>query len=204
VRYSGRVTRKDAPRTIKRYGNRKLYDAAAGRYVTLAELAALVARGQEVEVLDQKTGDDLTNLTLAQALLDGIRQGASRLPRQVLTRLIRIAAAPKALGGDWPGPEEAAGRARSEAERLVAGLLGRGLSLDDAVALRHELGQLVHRLVSDAQSGVESRLRGLLSRGEEAAERSLGALRGRIQTYMEPKAPPRRARRRAVAARRHK
>jgi polyhydroxyalkanoate synthesis repressor PhaR len=204
VRYSSRVTRKDAPRTIKRYGNRKLYDAAAGRYVTLAELAALVARGQEVEVLDQKTGDDLTNLTLAQALLDGIRQGASRLPRQVLTRLIRIAAAPKALGGDWPGPEEAAGRARSEAERLVAGLLGRGLSLDDAVALRHELGQLVHRLVSDAQSGVESRLRGLLSRGEEAAERSLGALRGRIQTYMEPKAPPRRARRRTVAARRHK
>jgi len=198
------VTRKDAPRTIKRYGNRKLYDAAAGRYVTLAELAALVARGQEVEVLDQKTGDDLTNLTLAQALLDGIRQGASRLPRQVLTRLIRIAAAPKAPGGEWPGPEEAAGRARSEAERLVAGLLGRGLSLDDAVALRHELGQLVHRLVSDAQSGVESRLRGLLSRGEEAAERSIGALRGRIQTYMEPKAPPRPARRRAAAARRHK
>ena len=81
-------------------------------------------------------------------------------------------------------------------------LLGRGrLSLDDAVALRHELGQLVHRLVSDAQSGVESRLRGLLSRGEEAAERSIGALRGRIQTYMEPKAPPRPARRRAAAAR---
>ena len=196
------MTRKDAPRTIKRYGNRKLYDAAAGRYVTLAELAALVARGQEVEVLDQKTGDDLTNLTLAQALLDGIRQGASRLPRQVLTRLIRIAAAPKAPGGEWPGPEEAAGRARSEAERLVAGLLGRGLSLDDAVALRHELGQLVHRLVSDAQSGVESRLRGLLSRGEEAAERSIGALRGRIQTYMEPKAPPKPARRRTAAARR--
>lgn len=193
----------NGPRTIKRYGNRKLYDAGAGRYVTLAELAALVARGQEVLVLDQKTGDDLTNLTLAQALLDGIRQGASRLPRQVLTRLIRIAAAPKSLGAEWPGPEEAAGRARSEAERLVAGLLGRGrLSLDDAVALRHELGQLVHRLVSDAQSGVESRLRGLLSRGEEAAERSIGALRGRIQTYMEPKAPPRPARRRAAAARR--
>jgi polyhydroxyalkanoate synthesis repressor PhaR len=203
VRYSSGVTPGNGPRTIKRYGNRKLYDAGAGRYVTLAELAALVARGQEVLVLDQKTGDDLTNLTLAQALLDGIRQGASRLPRQVLTRLIRIAAAPKALGGEWPGPEEAAGRARSEAERLVAGLLGRGrLSLDDAVALRHELGQLVHRLVSDAQSGVESRLRGLLSRGEEAAERSIGALRGRIQTYMEPKAPPRPARRRAAAARR--
>jgi len=198
------VKRTSGPRTIKRYGNRKLYDPASGRYVTLSELAALVAGGQELEVLDQKTGDDLTNLTLAQALLDGVRQGASRLPRQVLTRLIRIAAAPKALGSEWPGPEEVAGRARSEAERLVAGLLGRGrLSLDDAVALRHELGQLVQRLVSDAQSGVESRLRGLLARGEEAAERSLGALRGRIETYIEPKEPkakPRPARRRAARA----
>ena len=198
------MKRTSGPRTIKRYGNRKLYDPASGRYVTLSELAALVAGGQELEVLDQKTGDDLTNLTLAQALLDGVRQGASRLPRQVLTRLIRIAAAPKALGGEWPGPEEVAGRARSEAERLVAGLLGRGrLSLDDAVALRQDLGQLVHRLVSDAQSGVESRLRGLLARGEEAAERSLGALRGRIETYMEPKEPkakPRPARRRAARA----
>ena len=177
-------------RTIKRYGNRKLYDPAARRYVTLGELAGLVARGQQVLVLDQRSGEDLTNLTLAQALLEGIRQGASRLPRQVLTRLIRIAAAPGGWG-KWPEPEEAAGRARSEAERLVSGLLGRGrLSLDDAVTLRRELGQLVHRLVSDAQAGVESRLRALFSRGEEAAGRSIGALRGRIEAYMEPTARP--------------
>jgi polyhydroxyalkanoate synthesis repressor PhaR len=183
------VNSRGAPRTIKRYGNRKLYDPAARRYVTLAELAALVARGQQLVVLDQKSGEDLTNLTLAQALLEGIRQGASRLPRQVLTRLIRIAASPRGWG-QWPEPEEAAGRARSEAERLVSGLLGRGrLSLDDAVALRQELGQLVHRLVSDAQSGVESRLRALFARGEEAAGRSLGALRGRIEAYIEPGAP---------------
>jgi polyhydroxyalkanoate synthesis repressor PhaR len=166
------MIRSDPVRTIKRYGNRKLYDPAARRYVTLGELAALVARGQQVVVLDQKSGEDLTNLTLAQALLEGIRQGASRLPRQVLTRLIRIAAAPGGWG-KWPEPEETAGRARSEAERLVSGLLGRGrLSLDDAVALRQELGQLVHRLVSDAQSGVESRLRALFSRGAKPAPKA--------------------------------
>ena len=86
-------------------------------------------------------------------------------------------------------------RARSEAERLVTGLLGRRrLSLNDAITLRRELGQLVHRLVSDAQAGVEARLRALLSRGEEAAERSLEALRGRIEAYVEPP-----ARSRAVA-----
>jgi len=182
------VTGKQAalPRTIKRYANRKLYDAAARRYVTLQQLARLVARGEDVHVLDQQSGLDLTNLTLAQALLESVRQGASRIPRQVLTRLIRIAAGPATGWGKWPEPEEAAGRARQETERLVSRLLGSGrLSLDDAVALRRDLAELVHRLVSDAQSGVEARLRGLLSRGEEAAERSLGALRGRLEAYIE-------------------
>jgi polyhydroxyalkanoate synthesis repressor PhaR len=182
------VTRKAAaePRTIKRYGNRKLYDPAARRYVTLQQLAGLVAGGEDVRVLDQRDGADLTNLALAQALLESVRQGASRIPRQVLTRLIRIAAGPSSGWGEWPEPEEAAGRARQETERLVSGLLGTGrLSLDDAVTLRRDLAELVHRLVSDAQTGVETRLRGLLSLGEEAAERSLGALRGRLEAYVD-------------------
>lgn len=200
-----------AARTIRRYGNRKLYDTEKGRYVTLGELARLVAHGEDVRVLDQRTGDDLTNLVLAQSLLEGIRQGASRIPRQVLTRLIRIAAGPAAAWGEWPEPEEAAGRARQETERLVSGLLGRGrLSLDEAVALRQDLGLLVHRLVSEAQSGVESRLRSLLSRGEDVAGRSLDALRDRLEAfeaYIEPPARtaspvPRRSRPRSKRARR--
>ena len=192
-------------RTIKRYGNRKLYDPAARRYVTLQELARLVARGEDVHVVDQRSGLDLTNLTLAQALLESVRQGASRIPRQVLTRLIRIAAGPAAGWGEWPEPEEAAGRARRETEQLVSRLLGTGrLGLDDAVALRHELSELVHGLVSEAQQGVEARLRGLLSRGEEAAERSLGALRGKLEAYAETSPKPRKRtarRKRAVAPR---
>ena len=87
--------------------------------MTLQQLARLVARGEDVRVLDQRNGLDLTNLTLAQALLESVRQGASRIPRQVLTRLIRIAAGPATGWGEWPEPEEAAGRARQETERLV-------------------------------------------------------------------------------------
>jgi polyhydroxyalkanoate synthesis repressor PhaR len=192
------VARKAASqaRIIRRYGNRKLYDPAARRYVTLQQLTRLVAGGEDVQVLDQKSGEDLTNLTLAQALLESVRQGASLIPRQVLTRLIRIAAGPVSGWGEWPEPEAAAGRAREETERLVARLLGTGrLSLDDAVALRTDLAELVHRLVSDAQTGVETRLRDLLSRGEEAAGRSLGALRGRLAAYIVP-APSRRTRKR--------
>jgi polyhydroxyalkanoate synthesis repressor PhaR len=184
-----------APRAIRRYGNRKLYDPEARRYVTLEDVARIVAEGQDVEVVDQKTGEDLTNLTLAQVLLEGVKQGASRIPRQVLTRLIRIAAGPASAWGDWPEPQDAAGRARLETERIVSKVLGRGrLSLDDAVALRQDLGQMVQRLVGEAHSGLESRLRALLERGEGVAGRSLDALRGGIEAfeaYIEsPAAPP--------------
>jgi polyhydroxyalkanoate synthesis repressor PhaR len=185
-------------RIIRRYGNRKLYDPASRRYVTLAELSRLVARGHEVRVLDQKDGADLTNLTLAQALLETVRDGASRIPREALRQLIRITAGPATPSREWPGPEDAARRARKETERLVARLLGAGrLTLDDAVALRHGLSEIVERLVHEARTGVEARLRGLLSRGGAAAGRSLGALRGRLESYIDtPARKPRSARRR--------
>jgi polyhydroxyalkanoate synthesis repressor PhaR len=196
---------------IRRYGNRKLYDPTARRYVTLEDVAQLVARGEEVAVEDQRSGEDLTNLILAQALLERMKQSTSRIPRQVLTRLIRLSAGPASDWGAWPEPQETAGRARAEVERIVGRLLGRGrLSLDDAVTLRQELGQLVHGLVAEAQSGVEARLRALLERGEGAAGRSLDALRGRLhafESYLE-KAPaptarraPRRPRRRPAGPR---
>jgi polyhydroxyalkanoate synthesis repressor PhaR len=201
ARYARDVSRNEAsapPRSLRRYGNRKLYDPGAGRYVTLEDVARIVAGGHEVEVVDRKTGEDLTNLTLAQVLLEGVKRGASRIPRQVLTRLIRIAAFPASAWGEWPEPRDTASRARREAERIVARVLGRGrLSLDEAVALRQDVGQMVHRLVSEAQSGVESRLRSLLERGEGAAGRSLEAIRGGLQAfeaYIEkPRSPARRA-----------
>jgi polyhydroxyalkanoate synthesis repressor PhaR len=183
------------PRTIRRYGNRKLYDPEAGRYVTLDDVAELVTGGHDVEVLDQRTGQDLTSLTLAQVLLEGLKQGASRIPRQVLARLIRLAEAPVSAWESWPEPRDLAGRARQEAERIVSRLLGRGrLTLDEAVALRRELGHLVHQRVAEAQAGVESRLRPLLEPGAGVAGRSLETLRGRLrefETYLEAPARPR-------------
>lgn len=199
-----------SPRLIRRYGNRKLYDPEARRYVTLEELGALIAAGHEIRVADQKTGQDLTNPTLAQVLLDQMKDGASRIPRQVLTRLIRLASGPPSAWSEWPEPQDAAGRAREEAEKIVSRLLGRGrLSLDEAVALRHDLGQMVHRLVAEAQAGVETRLRSLFVKGEGVAGRSLEVIKGRleaIESYLEPQAepapPPRRGARRASARKR--
>jgi polyhydroxyalkanoate synthesis repressor PhaR len=172
-------------RIIKRYGNRKLYDARRGRYVTLDDLAALVAAGQEVRVVDQETGADLTTVTLAHVILEGIKERTANIPGQVLARLIRYGSAARGPGWDW-SPQQAAARARGEAERIVAGLLGRGrLTLEEGLALRQEIAGTVQRMVAEAQQGLESRLRGLLDRSEKegGVSPSLRALRERLMTF---------------------
>jgi polyhydroxyalkanoate synthesis repressor PhaR len=190
-------------RVIKRYANRKLYDPSTRRYVTLDGIATLIARGEDVEIVDQASGEDLTNLVLAQVLLEGVRQRSARVPRQVLARLIRLAGAPGSQWGHWPEPREVAGRAGDEAERIAGRFLARARpSLEDAVALREEVGQLVQRLVAEAQSGLEARLRGLLHIGEGAAGRSLGALRAGLNVFdQHPKTPAPRTRRHAKSRR---
>jgi len=74
---------------VKKYGNRRLYDTAESRYITLEELADLVRRGAEPRVLDAKTNEDLTQQTLAQIIVEG--RGAARLlPTPLLLQLVRL------------------------------------------------------------------------------------------------------------------
>lgn len=189
---------------IKRYLNRKLYDPAARRYVTLDDLGARIARGEELQVQDQKTGEDLTNLVLAQVLLEGVKDKANRVPRQVLTRLVRLSAAKP----DAAPPPPLATRAREEAERIVSGLVSRSrLSLEEALALRQEITRSLHQTVADAQAGLEHALHGLLERSEKEGgiTPSLQALKEKLmtlETYLE--VPDRRVRKEPTTAGRGK
>ena len=74
---------------IKKYGNRRLYDAEASRYVTLGEIATKIRKGAEVRVVDAKTGADLTQPTLAQVILED-RNAGQLLPVPLLHQLIRM------------------------------------------------------------------------------------------------------------------
>ncbi len=74
---------------VKKYGNRRLYDTSDSRYITLEELADKVRQGEEVRVVDAKTGEDLTASTLTQILVEG--RGAARLlPVPLLIQLVRL------------------------------------------------------------------------------------------------------------------
>ena len=199
---------KDAPPAetsivIKRYENRKLYDPQARAYVTLADLARMVAEGSRIEVVDQRTGEDLTTLVLAQVVLEGVKERTADIPRQVLEHLIRLAARPARA---WTEPaQEAAGRARAEAERIAAGLLAKGrLTLDEALAVRQEIAGSVQRLVADAQHGIESRFRALFE-GADGPGRKLRTLEEKLDAFEQVLAPPAgRPRQKPRAARRKK
>jgi polyhydroxyalkanoate synthesis repressor PhaR len=73
---------------IKRYANRKLYNTATSRYITLKGIAELIEAGDEVRVVDNETGEDITSVTLSQILVDNERSNR-RVPGTVLTDLIQ-------------------------------------------------------------------------------------------------------------------
>ena len=77
-----------APRVIKRYVNRKLYDTVESRYVTLDEIAHMVKTGDEVRILDDRTGRDLTSVSLVQIIFEEEKR-VSRMDLQLLGDLIR-------------------------------------------------------------------------------------------------------------------
>jgi polyhydroxyalkanoate synthesis repressor PhaR len=74
---------------IKKYGNRRLYDTGDSRYVTLDELAAKIRSGADLRVVDAQTGEDLTQATLTQIVLE-TGNAAKFLPVQLLTQMIRL------------------------------------------------------------------------------------------------------------------
>jgi len=74
---------------IKKYGNRRLYDTGDSRYVTLDELAAKIRSGSDMRVVDAQTGEDLTQATLTQIVLE-TGHAARFLPVQLHTQMIRL------------------------------------------------------------------------------------------------------------------
>src|SRR4051794_19704498 len=79
---------KSGPVVIKKYGNRRLYDTAASRYVNLDEVAGLVRAGADIQVVDAKTGEDLTRPVLTQIIMEEAKDQRAGLPLELLRQLI--------------------------------------------------------------------------------------------------------------------
>jgi polyhydroxyalkanoate synthesis repressor PhaR len=163
---------------IKRYPNRKLYDTEAKSYVTLEQITQMIRNGEEVQVVDHESGEDLTNLTLTQIILEQEKKSSDGfVPRALLTGLIRT-------GGDtlqqvrrslpsWPagreaGLEEQARQAVEQGRQMVD-------ALQALLRLDHRVEELLHLLNLPSQRDVEQlqeRIDGLNARLEELVDGS--------------------------------
>jgi len=74
---------------VKKYGNRRLYDTSGSRYINLEDIAALIRNGTDVKVVDAKTGEDLTRLTLTQIIVEDAKAQPQGLPIEFLQQLIK-------------------------------------------------------------------------------------------------------------------
>ena len=76
--------------TIKKYANRRLYDTESSSYITLDRLAEMVREGREFEVVDAKSGDDITRQVLTQIIVDEEAHGSTLLPLNFLKQIIGL------------------------------------------------------------------------------------------------------------------
>jgi len=153
------------PRIIKRYQNRKLYDTEASAYVTLDDIARMIKEGIDLKVVDNKSKNDLTSLTLTQIIFEEEKKQKSILPLAALKRII-------ASGGESisdfverhivPGLNSF-NNARREMERYVNKLIKRGrLEPEEGKRMISELFASGQRGLEEAYSRIDGRVTELL------------------------------------------
>jgi polyhydroxyalkanoate synthesis repressor PhaR len=77
-------------RVIKKYPNRRLYDTEISSYITIEDVRQLIVEGEEFEVRDAKSGDDLTRQVLLQIIAEHEQDGEPMLSTQLLSQIIRF------------------------------------------------------------------------------------------------------------------
>jgi len=114
--------------TIKKYANRRLYDTESSSYITLDRLAAKIREGRDFEVVDAKTGEDITHQVLTQIIVDEESRGSTMLPVNFLRQLIGL------YGGQMQGAVppylEAAMDAFQKNQQAMAGAFGPNMFAD--------------------------------------------------------------------------
>lgn len=162
--YPGCVTSaaaKSPVRLIKRYGNRKLYDVEASRYVTLDAIRALVQGGEDVRVVDNDTGEDLTRLTFAQIIYEAEKKtggGTGTLSLPLLRRLVQFGdEAVRDLRRGVERGREALESVREGVQDLVT---RRGKSKSKkGTSLLEELLEAPQRTLDDLQHRIDTQVR---------------------------------------------
>jgi polyhydroxyalkanoate synthesis repressor PhaR len=170
-------------RTVKRYANRKLYDTADKRYVTLDQIASLIREGEEIRVIDNESGEDLTSVTLSQILVEQEKKREGGLPKNFLTEIIKSSTTlfdylRKTLASWF----SAVTISEEAIEKSIDDLVRRGqLSLDEGRRLKRDLAERMRALFEKIDQTIETRVSEVLDRLDIPTKADLESLRARLE-----------------------
>lgn len=149
-------------RVIKRYPNRKLYDTSARQYVTLMAIRELVGQGELVQVVDSRTGKDVTKGALSKIVLEKEMENGGSLPTSFLTDMIKKSSRTVMgyLKKSWEAGTEAAHWAGEEVDRSVKGLVKMGkMTVAEADTLKNDLTAKVRARLAEQEAMIERAVR---------------------------------------------
>lgn len=166
---------------IKRYGNRKLYDTQQSRYVTLEEISQMVRRGEDVRVIDNRTQEDLTTVTLTQIMLEEQKSKNNALPLSLLKNLIQQGG--ESLSDLLQKGRESFSTMKHEAEEQLSRFieLGQGTREEGTQILRDWLAT-PHKTLDFLQKRIDDRIRFFFYQltGLEELEKQIQDLEGKL------------------------
>ena len=169
-------------RLIKKYPNRKLYDTVDKRYISLSRIASAVRDGEDVQVVDNKTGGDITTMVLSQILREQERQDSS-LPQGLLTALVRRGS----LGLDqlrdsFRASLKALQELEDEIRERTDTLASRGeLTLTEAQELREQMAAQAREQQAATEEGIIQEIQDSLVRLDLPTQAEFQRLRRRLK-----------------------
>jgi polyhydroxyalkanoate synthesis repressor PhaR len=143
-------------RIVKRYQNRKLYDTAESRYVTLNDIGEMIKHGEDVKIIDNRSKEDLTALTLTQIIFEQEKKKKSLLPLKTLQEIVQRGPGQVVdyVMNTIDSGVHSISQARGEVEDYIEKLIKKGdLSLEE---MRHLLKEFIDAKVKPKLESVSS------------------------------------------------
>lgn len=167
-------------RTIKRYSNRKLYDTVDKRYITLDQIAELVRDGQDIRVVENQTGQDLTNVTLSQILLEQEKANKSNIPKSFFMNLIQRSST--SVADFWKKNVLTYFDSEEKIEENVDALVAKGdLEQEEAAQLKSEIKSRSQTFRQRLDELVEARVQDVLAALRIPSKAEIDALRQQVK-----------------------
>ena len=170
---------------VKKYANRKLYDTTDKQYITMEKLAELIKSGNEVMIVDNETGDDLTSQVVSQLLAREKNQDGTALPSSVLMQMLRkgrgtLFGYGKKYISLW---QSALLMSKDENEKLINNLIeDKEISETEGRNLKKEISAFTNGLKTWIKENIDQRVNEALKMMNLASKEQVNALTGQVES----------------------